>query len=193
MGARRESPARTFHTVNSEQGLDRSAAEIAEAQASQSGGGGSTSPSQRRHQMRDALLAALVDSSDDAILTKSSDGVITTWNRSAERLFGYSAQEVIHTAVAVVVPCLSEERELLAAAMAGKSITGLETECCRRDGTTVVVSLTVSPVRDRTGRVIAVSVIARDVTARRNYLRRLRRVVEGYRAYTSGDLPTEGS
>lgn len=125
------------------------------------------SPSQRRHRMREALLAALVDSSEDAILTKSPDGVITTWNQSAERLFGYSAEEVMHTAVAVVLPCISKERELLAAAMAGKAISGLETERSRRDGTTVVVSLTVSPVRDRTGRVIAVSVIARDITGRR--------------------------
>jgi PAS domain S-box-containing protein len=127
------------------------------------------------------LLAALVESSEDAILIKSPDGVILSWNPAAERLFGYSAEEVLGKPVAVLVPPgrIAEERDILAAAMAGSAIIGLETERCRRDGSTIVVSLTVSPVRDAAGSVVSVSVIARDITGRRRYLRRLRRLA-GY-------------
>ena len=127
---------------------------------------------------RAALLVALVESSEDAIVTKSPDGVITTWNRAAERIFGYSAAEAVGSAMAVIVSPdrAAEEREILATAMAGNAITGLETERDRKDGSRVVVSLTVSPVRDATQRVLSVAVIARDITAHRGYLRELRRL-----------------
>ena len=127
-----------------------------------------------------SLIEAFVDSCEDAILTKAPDGVITTWNRGAERLFGYAAEDVIGKPVVVLVPPdrITEELEILGLAMAGKSISGLESELCRADGTVVVVSLTVSPVRDFADNVVSVSVIARDITLRRRYLRRLRRLLE---------------
>jgi PAS domain S-box-containing protein len=125
-----------------------------------------------------ALLAALVESCDDAILTKSADGVITTWNRGAERIFGYAPEEVIGGSMAVIVAGqILAEREILATAMAGKAINGLETEGLRKDGSLVVISVTVSPVRDAADRVVSVSVIARDITTRREHVRRLRRTL----------------
>jgi PAS domain S-box-containing protein len=125
----------------------------------------------------EALLAALVESCDDAILTKSPDGVITSWNRGAERIFGYAPGEVVGGSMAVIVAGRTlEEREILATAMSGKAINGLETEGVRKDGSVVVISVTVSPVRDAADRVVSVSVIARDITARREYTRRRRRV-----------------
>src|SRR5690242_1374863 len=98
----------------------------------------------------DALLAALVASSDDAIISKDLNGIITTWNQAAERMFGYPAAEVIGKAVATIIPedRLAEEEFVLNQVRNGIGISHFETLRRRRDGTIVEVSVAVSPIRD---------------------------------------------
>jgi PAS domain S-box-containing protein len=112
-------------------------------------------------------LAAIVDSSDDAIVSKDLDGIIQTWNRGAERLFGYSAEEAIGQPITIVIPPehLSEEWEILDRLRRGLRIDHYETVRVRKDGQLVDISLTISPVYDGHGRVIGASKIARDITA----------------------------
>ena len=118
------------------------------------------------------LLAAIVDSSDDAILTKDLEGVITTWNGGAQRLFGYTSVEAIGNPVTMLIPSdrHSEERTILARIRAGERIDHYETVRRRKDGSLVDISLTVSPVKDETGRVVGASKVARDITERRRAL-----------------------
>ena len=114
-------------------------------------------------------LATIVESSDDAIISKNLDGVIQTWNQGAERIFGYTADEVIGKPVTVLMPPerYDEEPGILARLRRGERIDHYQTVRRRKDGTLIDISLTVSPVRDRTGRVIGASKIARDVTAQK--------------------------
>src|SRR5258705_25772 len=116
-----------------------------------------------------ARLAAIVEWSNDAIVSKTLAGIITSWNRAAERLFGYSAKEAIGHSIMLIVPPdrADEEQGVLARVRAGESVEHFETVRRRKDGSPVNVSLTVSPVRDRRGRVIGASKIARDITQRR--------------------------
>ena len=116
-----------------------------------------------------ARLAAIVDSSDDAIVSKTLDGVITSWNRGAQRLFGYSAAEAIGQPIFLIVPSdrRAEEEGVLARIRAGDMVDHFETVRRRKDGTLVEISLTVSPVKDSRGRVIGASKIARDITQRK--------------------------
>jgi PAS domain S-box-containing protein len=111
-------------------------------------------------------LATIVESSDDAIISKNLDGVIQTWNRGAERIFGYEAEEIIGKPVTTLMPPerFDEEPEILARLRAGERIEHYETVRRRKDGTRIDVSLTVSPVRDRAGRIVGASKIARDIT-----------------------------
>ena len=112
-------------------------------------------------------LAAIVSGSQDAILAKDLDGVITDWNPAAERLFGHTAEEAIGRPVwAIIIPPerAEEERVLLRRALADKPVQGVLTERLRRDGSRVHVSLTMAPIRDEDGRAIGVSTTARDVT-----------------------------
>jgi two-component system sensor histidine kinase/response regulator len=113
-------------------------------------------------------LAAIVDSSDDAILSKDLEGTVLTWNRGAERLYGYSAEEMVGRSVTVLVPDdrPDEERRILDRLRAGERIDHFETVRVRKDGQRVPVSLTISPIRDTAGRVVAASKIARDITDR---------------------------
>jgi PAS domain S-box-containing protein len=115
------------------------------------------------------LLAAIVESSDDAIISKSLDGTIRSWNASAERLFGYRADEAVGRHISLIIPPerLAEEDYIIANLKAGRRIEHFETERMRADGGRIVVSLTISPVKDDTGRVVAASKIVRDVTRRR--------------------------
>jgi len=126
------------------------------------------------------LLSYVVDSSDDAILTASADGTITSWNRGAERLYGHPADEAIGAQASVVEPPgrEGEQREILRRVLSGESIDHLETEHLRRDGTQINVSLTVSPVRDNSGRIVSAAVIARDITERVGYEMRLRHLAD---------------
>jgi PAS domain S-box-containing protein len=129
------------------------------------------------------LLAALVTSSDDAIITKDLDGIITSWNPAAERMFGYSAAEAIGRSVRMIIPPerQGEEDDVLARVRTGHKIDHFETTRQRKDGTLVPVSLTVSPVRDPGGIVVGASKIARDLTqqqARQRDSERLAAIVE---------------
>ena len=114
-------------------------------------------------------LASIVESSQDAILSKTLDGVITSWNRGAERLYGYTSAEAIGRTMDIIVP--SELRSELAAMLKrvgkGERIEDYDTERMRRDGSRVRVSVTVSPVKDAEGNIIGAAAIVRDITARR--------------------------
>jgi PAS domain S-box-containing protein len=116
-----------------------------------------------------SLLAAIVDSMDDAIVSKSLDGIITSWNRGAERLFGYSAKEAIGQHIKLIVPHdrQHEEATILERLGRGEPVEHFETVRVRKDGTTLYVSLSISPVRDTAGRVVGASKVARDVTERK--------------------------
>lgn len=116
-----------------------------------------------------ARLAAIVESSDDAIVSKTLDGVITSWNHAAERMFGYAPAEAIGRHITLIIPPdrLDEETRVLASIRAGRRVEHFETIRVTKDGRQVAVSLTVSPVKDSSGRVIGASKIARDVSERR--------------------------
>ncbi|WGD51616.1 PAS domain S-box protein [Bradyrhizobium sp. CB1650] len=120
----------------------------------------------RESQQRLRFLASIVENSDDVIVSKSLDGVITSWNKAAERIFGFSAREAIGQPITIVIPedRQSEEREILTRLRRGERIDHFETVRRRKDGSLVAVSLTVSPVKDDSGRIIGASKIARDVT-----------------------------
>ena len=122
------------------------------------------------------LLSAIVDSSDDAIISKDLDGVITSWNKSAERLFGYTAEEAIgHTVAALLIPDdrQEEEPDILARLRKGERVDHFETVRRRKDGSLIDISLTISPVKDQQGRIIGASKIARDISQRKRYEKRL--------------------
>jgi PAS domain S-box-containing protein len=116
-----------------------------------------------------ALLATVVESSDDAITAQTLDGTIISWNRGAERIYGYRAEEAIGLSVHMLTPDdrKSETEELLGAIAAGERVEQLETVRLRKDGTPRDVSLTLSPTRDSAGRVTGASAIARDITERK--------------------------
>jgi PAS domain S-box-containing protein len=116
-----------------------------------------------------AFLAAIIDSSDDAILSESLDGVITSWNRGAERMFGYSAAEAIgqHGRLLIPLELQGEEDNVLAHIVRGKSLEHYETVRQTKDGRKLDISLTVSPISDGRGRIVGATKIARDVTLRK--------------------------
>jgi PAS domain S-box-containing protein len=122
------------------------------------------------------VLAAVVDCSDDAIISKDLNGIITTFNEGAERLFGYKAEEVMGKPVTILFPSdrQHEEPEILARIRRGERIAHYETVRRRKDGTLVDISLTVSPVKDDQNRIIGASKIARDITERKLSEARLR-------------------
>jgi PAS domain S-box-containing protein len=115
-----------------------------------------------------ATLAAIVESSDDAILTKDLDGIITTWNAGAERIFGYTAAEVVGRPVTILMPPdrVNEEPGILERIRRGERVEHYETIRRRKDGTLLDISLTVSPIRDADGTVVGASKVARDITGR---------------------------
>jgi PAS domain S-box-containing protein len=126
------------------------------------------------------LLAAIVDSSGDAILSKDLEGRITSWNAAAERLFGYSAEEIVGKSIQTLLP---QERSddffaILSRIRRGERVEHYETVRKRKDGSTVELSLTVSPIIDSSGRIVGASKIARDLTARREAEREQQRTRE---------------
>ncbi|MHB8440137.1 MAG: PAS domain-containing protein, partial [Acidimicrobiales bacterium] len=131
-------------------------------------------------ELSDRLLAAIIESTDDAIYSKSRDGKLTSWNAAAERLFGYSASEAVGEPVSKLVPGsrLGEERRILEAVLRGERVDHYETERLRKDGTTVRISLTVSPIVGATGVVVGASAIARDITERKRAERMFRGLLE---------------
>jgi PAS domain S-box-containing protein len=114
-------------------------------------------------------LAVIVDSSDDAIVSKTLEGIVLSWNPGAERLFGYTADEMVGRHITVLFPSdrLGEEVDFLARLAKGERVQHYETTRVRKDGTPVDVSVSLSPIRDGSGRVVAVSKIARDISARK--------------------------
>jgi PAS domain S-box-containing protein len=129
------------------------------------------------------LLASIVESTEDAIVSKNLDGIILSWNDGAERLFGYSREEAIGQSIYLVIPPdrKEEEEAILARLSRGERVEWLTTERVRKDGRRVHVSLTVSPIRDGSGRVIGASKIARDITEAVLAERRLRESEEQLR------------
>jgi PAS domain S-box-containing protein len=124
------------------------------------------------------LLASIIESSDDAIISKSLDGVIQSWNTGAEQIFGYSAEEAIGRHISLIIPPdrIGEEDRIIASLRAGERIEHFETERLRADGTRLWVSLTISPIKDEDGRVVGASKIVRDVTRQRRAEADLRRL-----------------
>jgi len=114
-------------------------------------------------------LAAIVESSQDAIISKTTDGIITSWNRAAEELFGYVAEEMIGSHIKVLIPIeLQEEAvKILQSACQGKVVDTYETQRLHKDGRLLDVALTISPIFDETGRVVGASKIARDISDRK--------------------------
>ena len=114
-------------------------------------------------------LVAIVQSSDDAILSKNLDGIITSWNPGAERLFGYVADEIVGKSVTILIPAErhDEEPEIIGRIRRGERMEHYETVRLRKDGSLVDISLSVSPVKDGHGKIIGASKIARDITERK--------------------------
>src|SRR3712207_4460657 len=116
-----------------------------------------------------ALLAAIVNSADDAILSKTVDGIITSWNPAAERLYGYTAAEIVGQSVATIIPPERPDElpGIMARILRGEHIDHYETVRVRKDGRRVEVSVSISPVRDEQGRIVGAATIARDISERR--------------------------
>jgi len=116
-----------------------------------------------------ATLAAIVESSDDAIISKTLDGIIVTWNPAAFHIFGYSAEETIGRSIAMLLPPdrLNEEATILAKLRLGERVEHLETVRLTKDGREINVSITCSPIKDRGGQIIGASKIARDITQKK--------------------------
>jgi PAS domain S-box-containing protein len=128
----------------------------------------------------DQRLAAVVGSSHDAIVSKDLNGIIITWNPGAERLFGYTAAEVVGKSITILIPPdrHNEEPEILQRIRSGQRVEPYETIRQRKDGTLVDISLSVSPIRDASGKVIGASKIARDVTERKQAQKRQELLVQ---------------
>jgi PAS domain S-box-containing protein len=120
-------------------------------------------------------LAAIVDSSEDAIVSKDLSGIVLTWNLAATRIFGYTADEMVGISILRLIPLdlHHEEVEILAKIKAGERIEHYETTRLRKDGSTIEVSLTISPIRNSSGTVVGTSKIARDISATKNMERQL--------------------
>jgi PAS domain S-box-containing protein len=117
-----------------------------------------------------ARLAAIVESSDDAIVAKDVNGTITSWNRAAERMFGYTANEAIGQSIRIIIPetLQHEEDTILNRIRRGDSVQHFETTRCRKDGSCLPISVTISPIRDKSGTIIGASKIARDISERKH-------------------------
>jgi len=130
-----------------------------------------------------ALLAAIVESSDDAIVSKTLDGRILSWNAGAQRIFGYCAEEVIGQSITIIIPpeLHAEERRILEKLRRGDRIDHFDTVRVAKDGRRIPISLTVSPVRDSHGRIVAASKVARDISDRKRAEDALRQSEEALR------------
>ena len=115
------------------------------------------------------LLASIVESSNDAIIRKSLNGTIESWNAAAEQLFGYTAEQAVGQHISIVIPPerLADEDKIIASLKLGKRIQHYETERVRSDGKRIIVSLTISPIKDESGNVVGASKIVRDITAKK--------------------------
>ena len=127
-----------------------------------------TTEAVRQAERNASLLASIIESSDDAIVSKNLEGIIMSWNQGAERLFGYTAAEAIGKSINMLIPpdLLSEEPRILARLRRGERVDHFETIRVRKDGSRLNISLTISPIKDAQGRVVGASKIARDITQR---------------------------
>ncbi|HVW21691.1 MAG TPA: PAS domain S-box protein [Opitutaceae bacterium] len=125
-------------------------------------------------------LAAIIDSSDDAIVSKTLDGIVTTWNRGAERIFGYTAKEIIGQPITLIIPeeRRQEEPAILRRLRSGERVDHFETTRRRKDGRLIEVSVTISPVQTPDGRIVGISKIARDITEAKQVERELKTAKE---------------
>ncbi|HEV2913751.1 MAG TPA: PAS domain S-box protein [Pyrinomonadaceae bacterium] len=128
-------------------------------------------------------LAAIVESSQDAILSKTLDGTITSWNSGAEKMYGYAEAEVVGRHISLIVPPerLEELAEIMARLQRGEQIKQMETVRVRRDGTLIDISITASPIKAEGGGFVGASTIARDITERKRAEKMLRKSEESYR------------
>jgi PAS domain S-box-containing protein len=129
----------------------------------------------RETEQRLNWLASIVESSDDAIVSKNLDGIVTSWNRGAERIFGHAAAEAIGQPITIVIPGerQDEERDILTRIRRGERIDHFETVRQRKDGSLIVVSLTVSPIKNAEGKIVGASKIARDITEQKRNQERI--------------------
>ncbi|HEV2278909.1 MAG TPA: ATP-binding protein [Acidobacteriaceae bacterium] len=132
-------------------------------------GAASDTTEQKVYQESQARLAAIVDSADDAVISKGLDSIIRTWNQAATRMFGYTAEEAIGRSIRMIIPeeLQAEEDHIVTKLRAGERIDHFETVRMKKNGERIDVSLTVSPIRDASGRVTGASKIARDISDRR--------------------------
>jgi PAS domain S-box-containing protein len=137
-------------------------------------------------------LAAIVDSSDDAIIGKTLDGTIISWNKGAERIYGYTAEEVIGRPISVLIPPdrPDELPSILARLARGERIEHYRTKRARKSGQVIDVSVTISPVQDETGKIIGASAIARDVTAQEEMTNEALRIREQFISVAAHELRT---
>jgi PAS domain S-box-containing protein len=129
------------------------------------------------------LLASIVGSSDDAIVSKSLDGIITSWNNAAERIFGYTPEEAVGKHISLIIPADRQDEEIgiLRRIRTGNRVDHFETVRQRKDGTLIDISATISPVKDSTGRIIGASKVARDISQRMQSEIALRQSEERFR------------
>ena len=133
----------------------------------------------RRTEYASRFLASIIETSDDGIVSKDLNGIVTSWNQGAERIFGYAAEEMIGKPIATLIPAdrPNEEPDILNRIRRGERIDHYETVRRRKDGTLIAVSLTVSPVKDAVGKVAGASKIVRDITGRKESEQRLQTVM----------------
>src|SRR3954468_4998574 len=140
-------------------------------------------------------LAAIVESSDDAIVSKDLNGIITSWNRGATELFGYTAEEAIGQSITIVIPPerLSEEDMVLGRIRRGERIEHFDTVRRRKDGTLVPISLTVSPIKDAAGTIVGASKIARNISDRTRMERKVQELQQRLMALAVASASVAGS
>ncbi len=141
----------------------------------------------RTEEMRE-LLAGIVESSDDAIISKTLDGTISAWNRGAEKVFGYSAAEIVGKSILLLLPPerINEESDLVARIKRGESVEHFETVRVRKGGAHIDVSVTISPIRDSNGMIVGASKVARDITERKLKAEALRESEERFQTMANG-------
>ena len=166
MSAPRSDPLETIAALRQE--IAQLSARVAELEAAEA--------RSSEIQERITRLADIVESSDDAIIGKDLNGVVQSWNKGAQRVYGYTAEEMTGNPMSMLLPPdrPNEEDSILAQIRAGQRVDHFETERVRKDGRTVQVSLTISPIKDRGGRILGASHIARDVSQRRALEQHLR-------------------
>ena len=122
------------------------------------------------------MLAAIVEDSDDAIVSKTVEGIIRSWNGGAERLFGYTAAEAVGRSIDLIIPpeLQEEERSILERLRRGERVEHFETVRVSKESRRILISLTISPLRDNAGRVVGASKVARDITDRKRAEEKIR-------------------